>query len=85
MEEGTGTEEAETTEAGEEMIEIDPVTGKEETPETIVITETEMTAVTITGMITINIREMEEVTGIDPSESVIISEWIMRLCCVCEM
>ena len=76
MEEETGTEEAET--AGEEMIEIDPVTGKEDTPETIVITETEMTAVTIT--ITINIREMEEVTGIDPSESVIISEWIMRLC-----
>ena len=78
MEEGTGTEEAETTEAGEEMIETDPVTGKGETPETTVITETEMTAVIIT--ITINIREMEEVTGIDPSESVIISEWIMRLC-----
>ena len=74
MEEGTGAEEAETTEAGEEMIETVPVTGKEETPETIVITETEMTAVIITGMITINIREMEEVTGIDPSESVIISE-----------
>ena len=78
MEEGTGAEEAETTEAGEEMIEIDPVTGKADTPETIVITETEMTAVIIT--ITINIREMEEVTGIDPSESVIISEQIMRLC-----
>ena len=82
VEEGTGAEEAETTEAGEEMIETDPVTEKEETPETIVITETEMTAVIIT--ITINIREMEEVTGIDPSESVIISEQIMRLC-VCVM